>query len=294
MNKVTQPTAAIRHASRLAHEGHWKADGSANSKAPKWAKYRAEMRSEFPLPYRGGKDPLAEQIGKFVGKLDMLRPEKGGPAYLGDNAELTWTYPEVKDVKIAQEMGPIDDVLNGVVDMFQGLGNWGSPLTMCNVLPQGNTAAIMASMMAQVFAASLIEGEYSWNVQRAELESAGMLSNLVGWDAQKAGGLFTFGGTGCWLYGVKYGLTRVLPDLRKKGIRTDAKIICSEQAHYCQANCSDWSGLGEDNVIRVKTDIATNQMDLIDLEQILKELTASKTPIAVVVCTMGTTDFELL
>ncbi len=45
-----------------------------------------------------------------------------------------------------------------------------------------------------------------------------------------------------------------------------------------------------DNVIRVKTDMATNQMDVVDLERILKELTASKTPVAVVVCTMGTTD----
>ncbi len=283
-------TNSMKAASPETYEKNWQKDGKAHSAAPKWAKYRTEMTSGFPLPYRGGADPLAEQIGKFVAKLDKLRPEKGGPAYLGDNAELTWTYPEVKDVKVAQEMAPIDDVLDGVVDMFQGLGNWGSPLTMCNVLPQGNTAGIMASMMAQVFAASLIEGEYSWNVQRAELESAGMVSNLVGWDAQKAGGLFTFGGTGCWLYGVKYGLTRVLPDSRKKGIRTDAKIICSEQAHYCQANCSDWSGVGEDNVIRIKTDIATNQMDVIDLEKVLKELTASKTPVAVVVCTMGTTD----
>jgi hypothetical protein len=149
-----------------AYEKHFTPDGVAHGKAPKWAKYRTEMTSEFPLPYRGGKDPLAEQIGKFVGKLDMLRPEKGGPAYLGNSGALTWTYPEVKDVKIAQEMGTLDGVLDDVVGMFNGLGNWGSPLTMCNVLPQGNTAAIMASMMAQVFAPSLIEGEYSWNVQR--------------------------------------------------------------------------------------------------------------------------------
>ena len=170
MNKVFQPKLAMKHASPKIHEGHWKEDGTALPRAPKWAKYRADMRSEFPLPYRGGKDPLAEQIGKFVGKLDELRPEKGGPAYLGDSGALTWTYPEVKDIKIQQEMGSLDGVLDEVVKMFNGLGNWGSPLTMCNVLPQGNTAAIMASMMAQVFAPSLIEGEYSWNVQRAELD----------------------------------------------------------------------------------------------------------------------------
>ena len=175
--------------------------------------------------------------------------------------------------------------------MFNGLGNWGSPLTMCNVLPQGNTAAIMASMMAQVFAPSLIEGEYSWNVQRAELEigrHAGQSDRLG--PASNTGGIYTWGGSGCWTYGVKYGLTRVLPNSRTKGVRTDAKIICSQQAHYVQQNSSDWTGLGMDNVIRVKTDVATNQMDVVDLERILKELTASKTPVAVVVCTMGTTD----
>ena len=290
LNKAASNKAAPKHAAPKEYEHHWKHDGAVHPHAPKWAKYRTDMASEFPLPYRGGKDPLAEQIGKFVAKLDMLRPEKGGPAYLGDSGDLTWTYPEVKDVKIKQDMGKLDGVLDEVVDMFQGLGNWGSPLTMCNVLPQANTAAIMASMMAQVFAPSLIEGEYSWNVQRAELETAGMMANLIGWEPQKAGGVFTWGGSGCWTYGVKYGLTRVLPDSRTKGIRTDAKIICSQQAHYCQENCSDWTGLGMDNVIRVKTDIATNQMDVVDLERILKELTASKTPVAVVVCTMGTTD----
>ena len=39
---------------------------------------------------------FGEHIGKFVKKLDMLRPEKDGPAYLGDKPALTWTYPEVK------------------------------------------------------------------------------------------------------------------------------------------------------------------------------------------------------
>jgi hypothetical protein len=37
------------------------------------------MTSEFPLQYHGGKDPRVSRFGKFVSKLDMLRPEKGGP-----------------------------------------------------------------------------------------------------------------------------------------------------------------------------------------------------------------------
>jgi len=43
MNKVTQPTAAMKHASPKVHEGYWKPDGSAQSNAPKWAKYHTDM-----------------------------------------------------------------------------------------------------------------------------------------------------------------------------------------------------------------------------------------------------------
>src|SRR5271170_1477457 len=84
--------------------------------------------------------------------------------------------------------------------------------------------------------------------------------------------------------------TRVLKDSRTKGVRTDAKVICSQQAHYVQQNSSDWTGLGMDNIVRVKTDVATNGMDLVDLERVLKDLAAKKIPVATVVCTMGTTD----
>ena len=75
-----------------------------------------------------------------------------------------------------------------------------------------------------------------------------------------------------------------------KGVRTDAKIICSQQSHFVQKNASDWMGLGQDNIVHVRTDVDTNQMDLVHLEEILKDFTARKIPVALVVCTMGTTD----
>jgi len=138
------------------------------------------MASEFPSPFRGTSDPLAKQIEKFVAKIDQLRPEKGGPAYLGENAALTYTYPEVKNVRIGQPMGDLDAVLDDVVELFEGMANWGNPLTMCNVIPQANTAALIASMLSQVFSANILEGEYSQNVHKAELETAGMIGNLFG------------------------------------------------------------------------------------------------------------------
>lgn len=290
MSNVTRAAAATRHASPKDYEGNWQANGTAREQAPKWAKYRAEMATQFPSPFRSTNDPLALQIGKFVAKLDQLRPEKGGPAYLGDSGALTYTYPEVKNVEISQEMGDLDAVLDDVVKLFNGAPNWGSPLTMCNVSPQSNTAAIIASMLSQVFSANILEGEYAWNVHRAELETAGMMGNLIGWNPLNTGAIYTYGGGGCFTYGVKYGLTRVLPDSRLKGVRTDAKVICSQQAHYVQQNATDWLGLGMDNIVCVRTDVTTNQMDLAHLEEILKDLTSRSVPVATAICTMGTTD----
>lgn len=287
MNDVSPVAAAVDDATAM---GGWPAGAAAGAPAPHWARYRAEMAGEFPSPYRGTHDTLARQIEKFVEKLDRLRPDKEGPAYLGDSGALDYTYPEVKDVAIGHEMGNLDAVLDDVVKLFHGAPNWASPLTMCNVNPQGNTAAIIASMMSQVFAANILDGEFAWNVARAELETAGMLGNLFGWNPLNTGAIYTYGGGGCWTYGVKYGLTRALPDSRTKGVRTDAKVICSQQAHYVQQNATDWTGLGMDNIVHVRTDPETNQMDLVHLEEILSDLGARGIPVATVICTMGTTD----
>lgn len=271
------------------YDHNWSDDGTAHADAPKWAKYKAMMTSEFPSPFRGEKDELAHQLDHFVEKLDRLRPEKGGPAYLGTKPALTYSYPEVKNIAVGEEMSKIDDVIDDVIELYQGVPNFGSPLSMFNVAPQPNTAAIIASMLGQVFPSNYLEEETAWNLARAELESAGMLANLLGWDPLKAGGIYTYGGAGCFNYGTKYGLTRVLPNVRNTGVRTDAKVICSQQAHYCQQTATDWLGLGMDNIVHVRTDDA-NEMDVGHLEEILKDLAAKKIPVATIICTMGTTD----
>jgi len=187
-------------------------------------------------------------------------------------------------------MNTAGEVTKQVIKLFEGLPNWGHPLTMCNVSPQGNTAAIVAAILTEIFAPNILEGEYAWNIHQAELESGGILANLAGWEAKKSGCVYTYGGSGCWTYHLKYALTRVLPDSRNKGVRTDAKVICSQQAHYTMLNSTDWTGLGMDNIIRIKTDIESNAMDMNHLEEVLKDCQAKKIPVASIVCTMATTD----
>lgn len=270
-------------------ESSW-SNGQVTESAPKWAKYRQLMTSEFPSPFRGPDDPLAQSILKAIEKIDNLRPEKGGPAYLGSSSQLTYDYPNVKAASIEAEPQALESVMDDTINLFQGMPNVASPLTMANVWPQPNTASIIASIFPLIFMPNIIEGEYSWNVHKAELESAGMIANLFGWEPTKAGCIYTYGGSGCWLYGLKYALTRVLPDSRNKGIRTDAKVLCSAQSHYCRENETDWTGLGMDNIVLIPTDDTTNQMSLTALEEKLKEFQSEGIPVASIICTMGTTD----
>ncbi len=259
--------------------------------APPWAKFRKQMLGSFPSPFKSDNDSLADGISLAIRELDKLKPESDkGSAFLGTNSALTIDFENVKDSSLDPKMSTTGEVIKQVIKMFEGLPNWGHPLTMNNVNPQGNTAAIVAAVLSEIFAPNILEGEYAWNVHQAELESAGILANLAGWKPKEAGCIYTYGGSGCWTYHLKYALTRVLPDSRNKGIRTDAKVICSQQAHYTMLNSTDWMGLGMDNIIRIKTDVDTNAMDLIHLEEVLKDCKARKIPIASVVCTMGTTD----
>jgi glutamate/tyrosine decarboxylase-like PLP-dependent enzyme len=269
---------------------HFTDNGRPSDDAPRWARYRADMLSAFPSPYRSERDPLAAAIADAVARIDELRPEPLGPAFLGRDPSLTIDFDAVKRASIPSRMSPPADVVEDVVRLFEGAPNWGHPLTMCNVVPQPNTVAIIASMLAQVYSLNILEGEYAWNVHRAELESASMLAGAFGWDPASAGCIYTYGGSGCWTYAIKYALTRVLPRSRQTGVRTDAKVICSQQAHYTMQNSTDWTGLGMDNIVRIRTDVDTNAMDVSHLESVLRDLSAARVPVAAVVCTMGTTD----
>ncbi len=263
----------------------------SNQPVPRWAKYRTDMRNSFPSPYKGEKDSLADGIAEAIRELDKLKPEKNdGAAFLGTNPNLMIDFEHVKEASLEQKMHTSSEVILQAIKLFEGLPNWGHPLTMNNVNPQGNTAAIVVSILTEVFAPNILEGEYAWNIHQAELESGGILANLAGWEAKKSGCLYTYGGSGCWTYHLKYALTSVLPDSRNKGIRVNAKVICSQQAHYTMLNSTDWIGLGMDNIIRIKTDTDSNAMDMVHLEEVLKDCQAKQIPVASVVCTMGTTD----
>ena len=116
-----------------------------------------------------------------------------------------------------------------------------------------------------------------------------MTSAMIGYDPALSSGVFTFGGTGTTLYGMKVGVEKAIPDAMENGVREDAVIFASDTSHYCRYNIAGWLGLGAKNLITIPTN-ARNEIDLKLLRKAAHSVLAEGRKVAGFICTMGTTD----
>jgi glutamate/tyrosine decarboxylase-like PLP-dependent enzyme len=116
-----------------------------------------------------------------------------------------------------------------------------------------------------------------------------MAAALVGYDPEQAAGVFTFGGTGTTLYGVKIGLEKCCPGAMQTGLSSPARIVCSERAHYAAKTVAGWLGLGFDAVVEVPAD-HNNELRTCLFETICRDLLKRGEKIAAIIATVGTTD----
>ena len=76
---------------------------------------------------------------------------------------------------------------------------------------------------------------------------------------------------------------------RYKGIREEGQILVSQSGHFVKQTCSDWIGLGMNNIREIPVD-EHNRMDIPSLKKVMTECKNEGRPIVMIVCTMGTTD----
>ncbi len=262
----------------------------------KWRILLKSIQTSFPSPWKEeGDDQIFENT--FLNAVSQLnnmkhpriyQEQKAWQGYLGNPA--LPDYSQCKNVQLEKHMKSLPEVIKELVNFFNGMPNWNHPQTMCNVVPPSNTASIIGSTLCQVFSPNILEGEYSWNIAKTEIESGAMLSQLINWDSKTSGGIYTFGGTGCYFYGIKLALTNVLgKESRFAGIREEGQILVSRAGHFIKQTCSDWIGLGMNNVREIPVD-EHNRMDITSLKQAMMECKRTGKPIVMIVCTMGTTD----
>jgi glutamate/tyrosine decarboxylase-like PLP-dependent enzyme len=253
---------------------------------PQYQSLLHELRQAFPQPVS---DPVHDAYFgfSFLRALDQVDAMKSATPILGQPGELD--YPAARRKRIADETQSLEQVTRQLVEHLSGMFIWGHPRAQINVIPFPTIPSVIGGMLPSIYNPNLVSDESSRQVAVAEIEVSAMTAALLGYDPDRAGGVFTFGGTGTLLYGARIGLEKALPGTMQTGLREPAYVVCSSQAHYACGTVTSWLGLGRDQLVEVPTD-SYNEMRICLLETMCRDLLRQGKRIAAIVATMGTTD----
>ena len=245
-----------------------------------------QLREAFPQPV-SNRVHDAYFVFSFLRSLDQVDAMKSDRPLLGQTEELD--YESAMQATLDDSPRNLEAVTTELVEYLSGLFIWGHPRSQINVVPPPTIPSIIGGMLPSIYNPNLVSDESGRKIAVAEIEAIAMTAELLGYDAKRAGGVFTFGGTGTLLYAVKIGLEKACPGTQQTGVTERAVILCSDHAHYACITVANWLGLGEDNVIRIPT-TDDNALRPCLLESHLRDVLKSGGKVAAVVATMGTTD----
>ena len=245
-----------------------------------------KIRLAFPQPVS---DPIHDSyfVHSIMRALDQVDGLKTKLPILG--SVVTADFEQARKTPLPAGMSSVEQVTSDLVGYLRGMTIFGHPHTQQNVVPPPTISSLIGVLLASLHNPNLAWDEYSRLVALAEAEAVGMTGQLVGYDPEQSGGVFTFGGTGTTLYGVKIGLEKACPQAMRKGRSEDAVVFVSDAGHYCAHNVAGWLGLGTENLVTIPT-TDDNEMDLARFEQEARAALASGKKIAAVIATLGTTD----
>jgi L-2,4-diaminobutyrate decarboxylase len=254
--------------------------------APAYLDHLNTLRAAFPAPVS---DPVHDGYVVFslLRTLDRVDGLKTQAPILGSPRE-----PDYKAAALAslpEQSQTLEAVIPQLVHVLDGMLITAHPRSQVNVVAPPSIASVIGVVLPSMYNPNLVSDESGRGFSEAEVQVASIASRMVGYDPAAAGGMFTFGGTGTLLYGLKIGLEKALPGTLNNGISQPAVILCSEQGHYAVNTVAGWLGLGQQNVIRVPSQ-RDNSVDVAALESAAREQLSAGRAIAAIVATMGTTD----
>jgi glutamate/tyrosine decarboxylase-like PLP-dependent enzyme len=245
-----------------------------------------KIRHAFPQPVS---DPFHDSyfIHSIMRALDQVDDLKSELPILGKTTPND--YAAARRAELRPQPCNVEQVTSELVSYLEGMTIFGHPRTQQNVCPPTAIPSLIGVLLASLYNPNMGWDEYSRRVALAEVEASAVTARLVGYDPEESAGVFTFGGTGTTLYGVKIGLEKACPNSMRDGLRDGAVCFASDTSHYCRYNVAGWLGIGARNLITISTD-AQNAMDLDELELKAREVLAAGNKIAAFIATLGTTD----
>ncbi len=244
------------------------------------------LRQAFPQPVS---NPVHDAYFVFtiLRALDQVDALKSQAPILGDPCQPD--YAAARQLRVEPHGKPLEEVIPELIRYLRGMFVWGHPASQLNVVPQPSIASIIGVLLPSIYNPNLCSDESAIRMAEAEVSAAAMAAGLVGYDPLSAAGVFTFGGTGGLLYGVRIGLEKAAPGAGRRGIRDDAVVLVSQQGHYSALNVAAWLGIGQDNVVSIESHL-DNSIRLEALGDAARDALASGGKIAAIIATMGTTD----
>lgn len=253
---------------------------------PLYQQYLAALRQAFPAPVS---DPVHDGYVVFslLRALDRVDGLKTQAPILGTPREPD--YAAAAGAELADQSQTLEAVISQLVHVLDGMPITAHPRSQVNVVASPSIASVIGVVLPSMYNPNLCSDESGRGFSEAEVKVASMTARLVGYEPQNAGGVFTFGGTGTLLYGLKIGLEKAVPGTLERGLSAPAVVLCSNQGHYACTTAAGWLGVGQQNVIRVAAQ-RDNSVDVVALEAAAREQLAADRHIAAIVATMGTTD----
>ena len=238
-----------------------------------------ELRLAFPQPVS---DPVHDSyfVHSIMRALDQVDAMKTQLPILGSG--VTGDFEEARNAALPAHASSVESVTSDLVSYLRGIPIFGHPRTQQNVIPPPTIPSLIGVLLSSLHNANVVWDEFSRLVALAEVEAVGVTARLVGYDPERAAGVFTFGGTGTSLYGVKIGLEKACPQAMQKGVAEDAVVLVSEAGHYCATNVAGWLGIGANNLVVVPT-TDDNEMDLARFEEAARSALAGGRKIAAVI-----------
>lgn len=253
---------------------------------PVYRDHLDSLRRAFPQPV-SDQEHDAWFVFSMLRALDRVDRMKSQRPMLGEPQEIN--FSTALQARLAEESSSVEEVSRMLVEHLSGMFIWGHPRCQSNVIPPPCIPGILGTLLPAIYNPNLCSEEASRGVALAEAETISMTAALMGYDPARAGGVFTFGGTGTLLYGIRIGIEKCCPGTIRHGLREPPIIVCSDQAHYATSTAAAWLGLGLDQVVRIPS-AANNEIRTCLLESELRRLLREGRRIACVVATLGTTD----
>ncbi|HEV2971002.1 MAG TPA: pyridoxal-dependent decarboxylase [Pirellulales bacterium] len=253
---------------------------------PRYRERLDSLRQAFPQPVS---NPVHDAYFVFsiLRALEQVDALKSQAPILGTPCQPD--YEAARRRRVEPDEKSLEEVIPELVQYLHGMFVWGHPGSQLNIVPQPSIASIIGVLLPSIYNPNLCSDESAIRIAEAEVSAAAMTAELIGYDPAAAAGVFTFGGTGGLLYGVRIGLEKAIPGAGQRGLREDAVVLVSQQGHYSCLNVAAWLGIGQDHVVAVPSH-QDNSIRLDALEDAARGSLAKGHKIAAIIATMGTTD----